>query len=297
MAAKKTVLQIVQACAYRGNTPAPATLYANTDGDALQLVNLLYEVCEDIRRGATFPQQKKVFSFDLETSRSLYPFPVDYWSQVRGTQYDLDATRRLNGPMQDASFALMKYENLGLSSSVAYRAFGPDGNNYTAGGQLEVYPTPTASGETLGFEYISSNLFMPKYWQISTAYTIGQYVSSNGKIYLCDTSGTSSATTAVAGTAANTVDATTRWDYQNITYETILADTDLCVFDDDLVTKGLQGYYLTRRNIEGGAELVADFKKAIKAAKARWNGSVMGSMARVQSSPNPHGATDGNWPL
>lgn len=53
-------------------------------------------------------------------------------------------------------------------------------------------------------------------WSGTTAYLIGDSVSNDsGKIYVCDTNGTSAATGGPTGAGANIVDGTTRWDYSS----------------------------------------------------------------------------------
>lgn len=291
-----TVLALVQEVCYRIGIQAPTALAAGTDNHSRQLRSLLYEVAEELRNTRGFPQQKKIHTFDTEASRDKYPLPVDFWSPIILTHWNDDRNRRLSGPVSDVTFTEFSRGTGAGSTELSYRIFGPDGNQYTAGGQFQVYPTPSAV-EEISFEYYSRNLFLPKYWLPATAYTSGQYVSSNGKIYLCDSSGTSDATTAVTGTAANTVDGTTRWDYQNIIYETIVADTDICVFDDDVMKIGLKAKFLGEKTFPAAEQARADYAQLLLSAKTRMLGSFVGSF---QSSGNgsipwPGRATDGGW--
>lgn len=51
-------------------------------------------------------------------------------------------------------------------------------------------------------------------WQASTAYVIGDHVvNDSGKVYVCDTAGTSASSGGPTGTGSNITDGTTRWDY------------------------------------------------------------------------------------
>lgn len=292
-----TVLQIVQRSLYRLGLQVPSALIGATDNDTLQVIHLMYELAEELRNYGTWPQQKKVYAFDLESGRAKYPLPIDFYSPTLNTQYDTDSSRPLNGPVSDAEFTAHQYGGVGSVANLTYRIFGPDGNNYTAGGQFQVYPTPSASGQSLAFEYLFKNLFLPKYWQISTNYTSGQYVSSNGNIYLCDTTGVSSATTPVSGTAANTTDNTTRWDYQNIAYETILNDNDICIFDDDVMVAGLRAKILEVRNLEGAEAALANYKNLRSRAKVRMHGSFTGSFAPQSAGPRYRPSTPGSWSI
>lgn len=291
-----TVLALVQEVCYRIGIQAPTALYSATDNHGRQLRALLYEVAEELRNTRGFPQQKKTYTFDLEASRTEYPLPVDFWAPVLQTHWNNDTNRRLNGPVSDATFSEFLQGSGAGSSGYSYRIFGPDGNNYTAGGQFNVYPTPS-SAEELSFVYYSRNLFLPKYWQPATAYTSGQYVSSNGNIYLCDTSGTSHASTAPDGVTANIADGTAQWDYQNILYETILADTDICVFDDDVMKIGLKAKFLGEKTFPAAEQARADYAQLLLSAKTRMLGSFVGSFdgRGVSGVPWPTRATDGGW--
>lgn len=292
-----TILQIAQRASYRTGVQAPSGLVAATDNNSLQLLHLMVELSEELRNLRSFPQQKKTYTFDMESARSHYPLPIDFYCPLLRTHWNYDNKRRLVGPLTDGDFTEYQYGAIGNPYEYAFRIFGSDGNNYTAGGQFEVYPTPTASDITLKFEYLSRNLFLPKYWQISTAYTSGQYVSSNGKIYLCDTNGTSSATTAVDGVTQNITDNTTRWDYQNILYEFPLADTDISIFDDDIMILGLRAKLLEAREMPGAAAAMANYQKLLNRAKSRWEGSFVGSFCRKGFDPRPRPATQGGWTI
>lgn len=51
-------------------------------------------------------------------------------------------------------------------------------------------------------------------WIASTAYSVGDYVTNDsGKLYVCDTAGTSAASGGPTGTTANITDGTAQWDY------------------------------------------------------------------------------------
>ena len=51
-------------------------------------------------------------------------------------------------------------------------------------------------------------------WKASTAYEVGDKVQNGGKIYVCDTDGTSAGSGGPSGTGANISDGTTQWDYE-----------------------------------------------------------------------------------
>lgn len=276
-----TVLQIVQSACYRWNLPFPAagTLYGNSDPGARQLLHILYAVCEDLRQAACWTQQKRIHTFSTESGRSQYPLPEDFQAASPFTAWNNDENRRLVGPLPDLDFTARLYGGVGSSTNFEYRFFGPDSNPNTSGGQFYIYPEPDSVIEC-SYEYLSSNLFKPKNWLPSTAYTSGTYVNANGNNYLCDTNGTSHASTPPSGQTNNITDGTTRWDYVSIAYETILADTDLCIFDADLVKLGLRAKFRDEKGEEAD-KAEAEFNKKIERAVAGLQGTMKGSFSRV----------------
>ena len=297
---QSSILSLAQTACYRMAIQAPSALLTATDTDSLQLLHLLKEVAEELRNIRTFPQQKKKYTFDLETSRSQYPLPIDFWSPVPLTHWIDDRRRRLEGPLTDSRFTDYTRGGIGASSDIAYRIFGPDGNQYTAGGQFEIDPPPSASGEELSFEYVSANLFTPRYWTPSTSYTLNDYVFSNGNFYKCDTGGTSSSTTAPSATTTTTnsiTDGSAKWHYVSMLYETPLADTDICIFDDDIMIAGLKAKYLDGRGLDGADKAAAAYEKLKINAKNRRVGTRVGSFNSTpgNSIPYPRTPSDGSW--
>lgn len=249
-----------------------------------------------------FPQCKKLYTFTLEAGRTLYPLPQDFYCPLNSTLWDNTNQWPLWGPLSDQEFRMLQVMNYGSAPAYAFRIIGGDGNPNTIGGQFEVYPEPTSGNlSELSYEYISKTLFQPAYWQPNTVYTSGTYVSSSGNIYLCDQNGTSG-TTPVSGTTQNIVDGTTRWDYQAAPYELIVANTDMSIFDDDVMVSGIKWRW---RQSKG--EPVGDYnpntgvptlhEKLVKNAMSRWNGdkvvSLTNSNRRRWSATTPIG----NWNL
>lgn len=297
-----TVQQLVErAMASVGASAIPSSITANSS-DANQLRAFILDQSEYLRSQQFFPQCKKLYTFTLEDQRTFYPLPQDFYCPLVRTLWDNTNQWELWGPLSDQEFRLLQVRQYGSAPSYAFRIIGSDGNPETIGGQFEIYPVPaTGSLSELSYQYISKNLFMPKYWQPSTAYTSGTYVSSSGNVYLCDTNGTSG-TTPVSGTTANIVDGTTRWDYVAAPYDTMRADTDMSIFDDDIMIDGIKWRWKQSKN-----QVIGDYnpstgiptlhEKLVKNAVSRWNGdkviSLTGGSRRRWSATTP----DGNWSI
>jgi hypothetical protein len=290
-----TVLEIVQSALYEIGVKPPATLLSATDQTQLQLKHLLYAQSRQMRNRRVFPQQKKTHTFDLVNGVGSYQLPKDYFSGLLSTQWDDDRRMRLIGPLTDEEYTL-RTKGLGSTSiTPAYRIFGPDANPASAGGQFKVDPTPTSSGETLSYEYVSKNMFLPPNWQVSTAYVIGDYVNANGNIYICDTNGTSHASTAPTGTTTNITDGTTRWDYSDAAYETIRTNSDLSLFDDDCMVAGVKWRYLQAKGLDYETAYNS-YAALVDKAVMRWSGPYKGTFDGAGLRKR-YAAPDGSWSL
>lgn len=275
-----TILSTLQSCCYRWNIPFPGagTIFGNTDPHARQLLHILYAVSEELRQAACWTQQKKIHTFNTSSGRDKYPLPEDFYKASPFTHWNNTENRRLIGPLPDFDFTARLYGEVGSSINFEYRIFGPDSNPNTSGGQFVIYPTPTSTIEC-SFEYLTKNLFLPKNWLPSTAYTIGTYVNANGNIYLCDTNGTSS-TTPPSGTSQNITDGTTRWDYVSAPYETVLADTDLCLFEEALIKIGVRAKWRDEKGEEAD-KAEREFRSKIDKAVSSLQGISTGSFTKV----------------
>ncbi len=295
-----TVLQLVEQAMYSvGASSIPSTLFGNTNFDAKQLLSFVYEEARFLRSQKVFPQCKKNYTFTIEANRLKYPLPQDFYLPLTGTLWDITNKWQLRGPLSDQDFVYQQLGFVTFNNVTAFRIIGPDGNPETIGGQFEIYPQPDA-GIQLFYEYITKTMFQPKYWQPSTAYTSGTYVSSSGNIYLCDTNGTSG-TTPVSGTTANIVDGTTRWDYVAAPVEQITADTDMCIFDDDIMISGIKWRYEkskgTAMDIDPNTGIPVIHKKLVENAASRWLGNFVISLADPQTSLPIPNAPEGGWAI
>ena len=282
-----------------GVSSIPSSVTATTS-DAQQCLAFVYAEARFLRSQKFFPQCKKTYEFNLVNGRTKYPLPQDFYQPLTGTLWDNTNRWQLLGPLSDADFRYRQLGYVSFQNRRAFRVIGSDGNPTTIGGQFEIDPAPGAADTaTLSYEYIYKTMFIPPYWSASTAYTLGQYRSSNGNIYLCDTSGTSGANQ-LTGTGTNIADGTARWDYVSTPYETVLSDSDLCIFDDDVMISGIQWRYKLAKGLP-----VGDFnpaigiptlhKKLVENAVGRWGGDRRISLVYPQVSVSMPNVADGGW--
>lgn len=275
----KTALSVIQAFLKGINEPFPTAIYGETDPGTLQVYQLLIDACEEIRQKAYFTQQKKTYSFTTSNGVASYQLPKDFYRPLPKTQYNQDESGLLYGPTTDADWTARTQGAAASSINFAYRLFGGDDNPNSAGGQFYLNPTPSSSVD-LYFEYVSRDLFKPKNWEPSTAYTTSDYVNANGINFKYSGNGTSGTT---APTAAGSDGTATIALYTNA-YETLLADTDLLVFHDELVKKGFKYKYIEA--LGGDYSLAqSDFYAAIAADSQRLEGFRYGTLADEPMGP------------
>lgn len=293
-----TALSIIQQAFYDLAITPPASIISATNTQQLSLKHLLYSEARYLRSLANWVQQKKTYSFTLTASRSKYPLPPDFQAPISDTDWDDDYSWPLIGPEGDSEFTGRLYGITGQSPQIAYRPFGPDGaiSSSTSGGQFQIYPTPSSSGKTLVFEYYSRNLFIPAYWASGeTGITLGKYRFSNGNIYKCTTAGTGTcSTTPPSGTTTfSEAGGGPTWTYQTGPYETIIADDDQCLFDDDVLIAGFKWRYLANQKMDYSA--AAEEYKLIKStAMTRFKGSFRGVIGGGNKGPR-YQVPPGGW--
>lgn len=274
-----TVLALVQSACYRWNLPFPAagTLFGNSDPGARQLLHVLYAVCEDLRQAACWAEQKRYYTFDTESGRSKYKLPEDWYAPSPFTDWNNDESLALTF-LTDTDFAARVNGAIGSSYNFEARVWGGDSNPNTGGGQFEIYPVPT-SVITLSFEYLTRSMFTPPYWLPSTPYDdspVQDFVFVSNNIYQCDVAGTSSSDNPPDTQTQNIVDDTVRWGWVSTPYETILTDSDLCIFPDDLVKLGLRAKWRDEKGEESD-KAEAEFQGKISKAASRLKPITVGS--------------------
>lgn len=293
----KTVLQIAEQALDEIGIPVPSSIVDTTDYGQRQINALLRAAAEGFRTQRVFPQQKKKFSFDVSAgdvaaSRYQFPLPEDYFAAIPSTHWDEDADWRLIGPLSDGAFTDRKIGGDNVTERTAYRIFGPDSNPVTSGGQFMVDPIPTTSGLTLSFEYVTRTIFLPKFWAASTAFAATTYCSANGNIYYTTAGGTTGATIP-SHTTGSVSDGGVTWAYISVPKETIALDTDLCLFDDDLMVAELKWRYLRAKKKDYQQEY-ADAQTILMGAVARLEGSRVGSF-EGRTREAKYELPDGSW--
>jgi hypothetical protein len=287
-----TVLEVAQRAMDGMGLPYVSTLLGTGNSYINQVRALLYEEAEYLRNQRIFPQCKRKYSFDTENGRTQYPLPEDFYAALLRTQWDTTNRWELIGPLSDQSMTFRTYGFVSFEERFAYRIFGPDKNPVTAGGQFEVNPEPGTTPVTLYYEYITQNLFLPPNWTATTVVAATSYRNANGNIYYTSAGGTTGSTPPSGTTPA--VDGTVTWVYVTAPYLTIRLDTDLNLFDDEVMRLGLQWRYLESKGLDYAAKR-AEHDAIVDSAKARWLGNFSISLGVPDYRfPRPN-VREGGW--
>jgi len=86
------------------------------------------------------------------------------------------------------------------------------------------------------------------------------------------------------------------WTPSTTVYETITADTDVCMFDDDIMISGLK-YFYKEASEQDHEKDKSDFNRKLDNARARWVGSSRGTFGYGHSGRRYNTSTRGSWSI
>lgn len=159
----KTALSIVQEFRRGINEDAPSALFNSTDPDEQQMLEHLNQVCEYLRSNGPFRSQIRKHSFTATSSATEFTLPQDFWEAMSSTYYNESSQYPLFGPISDAEFVAYKERGYATPYEYVWRIVGFGATLSSVDGRVfEIYPA--GAGDTLSFEYISANLYLPAAW-------------------------------------------------------------------------------------------------------------------------------------
>lgn len=298
-----TVKELIQSFCYRMNLPAPSAFVGVSSPNEQQLLSIFQSVGDSLRnRPFDWPQLKRGYTFLTVTNQVRYRLPGDFYRLCDNTQWDTTNNLSLYGPMSDSRQTERQYSVEGITTRKSYRIIGPTGHLFStspfsqrSAGDFEIDPAGANNTDVLFLQYISCNWIWPRDWVASTAYSLGDVRSVDRYIYICTSAGTSSTTRPSTSTVATDItDGTVTWRVYNEPYlcnpaNTKLNDSDLCLFDDDIMIDGMRWAYKQAKG-QDFQQLRADWEDSIKGANARFEGIVRGNMATGYDG-------DEDWPL
>lgn len=182
--AQQTVLQLIQSACYEANIAPPSTL-ATSDSAVNQFIYLFKQAGRELVALRCWPQLKKSYTLYLQSGRSNYPLPQDFYSALPNTSWDQSNKWQMQGPLGDGNWNYRQYGYVTLENRNAFRVFGPDINVNDNMGQLQINPTPGDAQQDvpITFEYISKTWLLPPVWVSGGTVTASASVNSGGNVY------------------------------------------------------------------------------------------------------------------
>ncbi len=297
-----TLLGIIQQFCYRVNIPAPGTIVGVASPTEQQYLSLFKFIGDNLRnRPFLWPQLKRGYTWNTQTGVSTYQLPGDFYRLLNSTQWDITNQWPLRGPISDFNMTVRDFAVVALQTRKAYQIVGPTQYLYNSApyaqrsaGSFTINPAGENNTDELFLGYQSCNWLWPKSWVTATVYAPGAIVSGDGYVYRTAAGGTSGATRPNWTTGSDS-DGTVTWavyaePYSADASNTLLSDSDLCLFDEDLMIEGMRWAYYRAKKQDYQQERT-DWEQQLKSSFSRFDGQTRISMADVFDSE------DSEWPI
>lgn len=272
-----TIKEVIQNFCYRVNVPAPSTFIGATDPTARQYLSLFNFIGNNLRnRPYQWPQLKRGYTFNTILNERKIQLPGDFYRILESNQWDETNHWPLRGPISDYNFNVREFAVVSLQTRKAFRIIGPTQYLYSTSpysqrsqGWFEIDPPGQNDTDELFLGYVSCNWIWPKDWVASTVYAGGSIVSGVGQMYYTSAGGTSGSTRPNWQTGSGS-DGSVTWSVYHEPW-TGSDDSDLCLFDDDLMIEGMRWAYFRAKKMDYQQERT-DWENMVKSAYARFNG-------------------------
>lgn len=302
-----TIKELIQQFCYRINVPAPTAFVGVNSPSEQQYLSLFRMIGDNLRnRPFSWPQLKRGYTFTTQTDVRNYQLPGDFYRLLESSQWDTTNNWPLRGPISDYNFNVREFAVVSLQTRKAFRVIGPTSYLFStapysqrSAGYFQIDPAGQNNTDELFLGYLSANWIWPRDWAATTAYSLGNIRAGNGNYYICTTAGTSG-TTRPSVTTGTETDGTVVWTVYREPYliadsNTNLNDSDLCLFDDDIMIEGMRWAYYQAKKMDYQQER-ADWEQMVKSSAARFNSpqriSLADELATANSWPN---VAEGDW--
>lgn len=205
------------------------------------------------------------------------------------------------GEGQDGGVRWLAISTSAFSGTTLYAPgeyFTSSGNLYrvTVGGtSSSSAPTSTTESVDITNGTITCRYHSASTWAGETSYTAGSYAKVSSQYYRCIIGGVSGKNAPSWDTTTFT-DNTCTWTFQDTEYDRIVTDSDICVFDDEVMVAGIRAELFKARGL-GTADLVEQYESFKKSSAARFHVGKVLDLAAGAYSPRPFAnLPEGNWP-
>jgi hypothetical protein len=247
----------------------------------------------NLKRRHDWPELQKEHTFDLADGVANYALPADFERFISRTHWSRADQWENSFPISPQEW---QWRKSGISEVTPWKHLRVKN---AVDNQIFVHPTPDSgeAGDTLVFEYISSQVIKPATWTQSTTYMPGSYTWYNGNVYFTALGGTSGSTPPT-GTGSSISDGgITDWAYQSEPYLEFLKDTDEPILDDHIVELGVQWRMMYQKGFQF-QQYKDEYEMEVDSEATSKSGSRILDMtgARPSFSIGPNNVPDGNFP-
>lgn len=151
-----TLLQIVKDAADElGNIARPSAVYSSSDRAVQRMLVLSNREGRDLAKEFEWTVLQRLHTFTTTSGTAEYALPSDFDRLIRNSEWDRSKYEPLIGPLSPQEWQRIKSGLIG-SGLVGrrYRIYRSDSSTDRT---FRLDPTPTVTGDTLAFEYVSSN--------------------------------------------------------------------------------------------------------------------------------------------
>lgn len=148
-----SLLTIVKDAAREIGLPSPSAVIGSTDPTVRRLLAMSDREGRSLAEEADWTVLQRLHTFDTVDGTDEYSLPDDYSRLLRDSEWDREEKRPLIGPLSAQQWQSIKSGSLG--SGVAFRRYRILRSASSTSRTFRVDPTPSTTGETLAFEYIS----------------------------------------------------------------------------------------------------------------------------------------------
>jgi len=143
-----TLLTVIQNALYElGGTDIPDAFVASTNDTSKRMLALAKRQGDVIARAHNWTRLNTEYTFTTVAAQAAYALPSDYHRFLQCTWWDRTSSWRVLGPASPSEWQALQSANLVSGIDRWWRL---------KGGEMLLYPTPPASGDTIAFEYQSN---------------------------------------------------------------------------------------------------------------------------------------------
>ena len=240
-----TILSVVQDVSNELGLPTVSTVIGNTDLTVTQLLATTKRSIKEARQLYDWPQLTKETTITLVSAQANYALAADFNRFQFDTVWDRTNKWMLVGGVTPQ---VWQYDQSGITNITPRKTFRVKS---ILDNQFYIYPTPSSgeAGGILAYEYQSRTVIRPVTWTASTAFAASSWSFYNGNIYQT-TSGGTTGSTAPTHTTGSASDGGVTWAYSSAAYETFVADTDVCLIDENCITMDVKWRFMQQKGMD-----------------------------------------------